>query len=229
MRQPPEKADTGCSSSCILNPSPSSKASARGRAVYASASARAGMKLADPCRWTRRGSMQARSRDSGDATSPSITYSTAGRSSAGVSCATCAMRQWRGSSASPLSACSSPRSSANRLDLPEPLAPMRPMRSPAWTVSSAPSRSGFAPRREAELRKTDHGRSRKSPRFYPRGLEHALHQLVGQPGGEPGEEDDEQQHAEVADEERNRALDHLGQRDLGGAAHREQVQARPAA
>src|SRR3954471_24933590 len=80
------------------------------------------------------------------AVSPSIAYSTAGRSSAGVSCATCATRQCAGSSTSPLSACSSPRKSANRLDFPEPLAPIRPMRSPAYTVSSAPSTSGFAPR-----------------------------------------------------------------------------------
>src|SRR5205085_11898316 len=57
------------------------------------------------------------------------------------------MRQCAGSSTSPLSACSSPRSNANRLDLPEPLAPMRPMRSPGWIVRSACSRSALAPRR----------------------------------------------------------------------------------
>src|SRR4051812_37746115 len=56
------------------------------------------------------------------------------------------MRQCAGSSTSPLSACSSSRSIANRLDLPEPFAPITPTCSPACTVSSAPSMSGLAPR-----------------------------------------------------------------------------------
>src|SRR5437879_1978663 len=56
------------------------------------------------------------------------------------------MRQCEGKSTSPLSVCSSPRSSANRLVLPEPLAPISPMRSPGLRLRSAPSKSGFAPR-----------------------------------------------------------------------------------
>src|SRR5205814_10142204 len=56
------------------------------------------------------------------------------------------MRQCAGSSTSPLSACSSTRKSEKRLDFPEPLAPIRPTRSPWWRVRSALSRRTFAPR-----------------------------------------------------------------------------------
>src|SRR5262249_36667354 len=57
------------------------------------------------------------------------------------------MRHCFGKSTSPLSACSSSRSSANRLDLPDPFAPIRPMRSPGLSETSAPSSSVFVPRR----------------------------------------------------------------------------------
>ena len=89
-------------------------------------------------------------------TSPSIAYSTAGRSSAGVSCATCATRQCAGKSTSPLSACSSPRSSANRLDLPEPLAPIRPTCSPGLSATSAPSSSDLGAAAEGDVGEADH-------------------------------------------------------------------------
>ena len=52
----------------------------------------------------------------------------------------------RGNPTSPWSACSSPRSSANRLDLPEPLAPIRPILSPGLSETSALSSSTFVPR-----------------------------------------------------------------------------------
>ena len=55
--------------------------------------------------------------------SPSCTNSIAGVSTAGVSCATCAIVHFAGMSTSPASWCSSPVSSANRLDLPEPFGP----------------------------------------------------------------------------------------------------------
>ena len=64
--------------------------------------------------------------------SPSSTYSIAARLSAGVSWSTCAITQSRGRRNSPVSACSSSRISANRLDFPEPLAPVTPTFCPGW-------------------------------------------------------------------------------------------------
>ena len=51
-----------------------------------------------------------------------------------------------GRKTSPPSACSSPRSTANRLDLPEPLAPMSPVFSPGFSVNVAASKRGLMPR-----------------------------------------------------------------------------------
>jgi hypothetical protein len=65
--------------------------------------------------------------------SPSRTKSMALSGRAGVSWATRAICQRGGSSTSPASACSSLASSANRLDLPLPLAPTTPTRHPAWS------------------------------------------------------------------------------------------------
>ena len=66
------------------------------------------------------------------------------------------MRQCAGNSTSPLSACSSPRSSANRLVLPEPLAPIRPsaVAGVEGEVGAFEQRLGAAP--EGELGESDH-------------------------------------------------------------------------
>ncbi len=58
--------------------------------------------------------------------SPSSTKSIAAAATDGVSCATCAIVQAAGSSTLPASGRSSPRISANRLDLPQPLGPISP-------------------------------------------------------------------------------------------------------
>ena len=58
-----------------------------------------------------------------------------------------------GKSTSPLSACSSPRSSAKGSILPEPFAPIRPTRSPGLRAASAPSSRSFAPRRSDTFEK----------------------------------------------------------------------------
>src|SRR5262245_24287657 len=70
------------------------------------------------------------------------------------------MRQRPGKSTSPLSACNSPRSSANRLDLPEPFGPIRPILSPGLRETSAPSSNTFVPRRSVTSERRimgDHG------------------------------------------------------------------------
>src|SRR5450830_60453 len=56
------------------------------------------------------------------------------------------MRHLAGKSISPWSACNSPRSMPNRLDLPAPLAPIRPILSPGLRVRSTDSSSGLVPR-----------------------------------------------------------------------------------
>ena len=78
--------------------------------------------------------------------SPSIAYSIAGRSSAGVSCATWEIRHADGKSISPPSTCNSPIRRAKRLVLPAPFGPTRPIFSPGFKVASAFSNSGFVPR-----------------------------------------------------------------------------------
>ena len=94
MRQPPEKLDTGRSSSSWANPSPVSSRSARGAhrvGVRVRQLAR-GARRSPGRRASRQGALRARA----ECVSPSIAYSTAARSSAGVSCATCARRQCGG-------------------------------------------------------------------------------------------------------------------------------------
>src|SRR6267143_1111463 len=146
MRQPPEKLATGSSISPAAKPRPVRRRSARERAVYRPASASAA--CSSPISAPRSSASAAASLASSErkAPSPSMAYSTAGRSSASASCATCATRHCAGKSSSPLSVCSSPRSRANRLDLPEPFAPMRPMRSPGLSATSAPSSRSLVPR-----------------------------------------------------------------------------------
>src|SRR4051812_42121487 len=63
------------------------------------------------------------------------------------------MRHLAGKSISPWSACSSLRSMANRLDLPAPLAPIRPILSPGFRVRSTDSSSGLVPRMRLTLMK----------------------------------------------------------------------------
>src|SRR5947209_17327049 len=84
------------------------------------------------------------------------------------------MRHCGGKSTSPLSACSSPRSRPNRLDLPEPFAPIRPTRSPGLIDASAPSSSGLTPRTSVRLEKRIKASLAKSPRFYSAGRRLAL-------------------------------------------------------
>src|SRR5882672_12917575 len=147
MRQPPEKLATGSATCSRENPSPWSSCSARGRTVYTPASPRAA--CSSPMRWPSSACSASASSASSrrSVVSPSMAYSSAGRSSAGVSCATYATRHCLGKSTSPLSECSSSRSKAKRLVLPEPFAPIRPMRSPGLSATSAPSSSTLVPRR----------------------------------------------------------------------------------
>ncbi len=54
--------------------------------------------------------------------------------------------------------CSSPRSSANRLDLPVPLAPIRPILSPGFRTTSARFEQDLGAADERELGEANHGR-----------------------------------------------------------------------
>src|SRR5690606_32107755 len=74
-------------------------------------------------------------------------------SSAGVSCATLAIRSLAGTSIAPWSDSSSPRTAANREDLPVPLRPTTPTRQPGYRVASTPERSSRSPRRRAKSRR----------------------------------------------------------------------------
>src|SRR5207248_10477752 len=74
------------------------------------------------------------------------TYSIAGDCTFGVSCSTCTTVHLGGSSMTPASGASSPRIAAKRLDLPQPLAPIRPALCPAGSATLARSRSFFMPR-----------------------------------------------------------------------------------
>ena len=91
---------------------------------------------------------------------PSSTNSSAGVATAGVSCATWAIVQAAGSSTSPASAWSSPRRSANKLDLPQPFGPTSPALCPACTVRLAPSSRRIAPRASVRFEMRIKGRSR---------------------------------------------------------------------
>src|SRR5882762_6869605 len=84
--------------------------------------------------------------------SPSNTNSIAARLLAATSCSTWAIFKFGGRSMSPRSAVSSPRIAANRLDLPQPLAPVIPTLSPRNTVKSTCSNSGSGPRRRVRSR-----------------------------------------------------------------------------
>src|SRR5512135_258988 len=66
-----------------------------------------------------------------------------------MSCATCAMRATAGVSSVPASIDRSPRIAANSDDLPLPLAPTRPMRSPGGAISETFAYSVRAPRARA--------------------------------------------------------------------------------
>lgn len=70
------------------------------------------------------------------------------RSESGVSCSTSVIRVSRGNVTLPWSASSRPAITANRLDLPEPLAPVRPIRWPGNTSSSTFSNNRRLPRRK---------------------------------------------------------------------------------
>ena len=83
--------------------------------------------------------------------SPAMTKSVADSLVSGMSCATCARRQCAGNEKSPASSCSMPFSSANRLDLPAPLRPTRPIFSPGLSDTDALSSSTFAPRRNVRF------------------------------------------------------------------------------
>ena len=72
--------------------------------------------------------------------SASSTVSSRLTSVPGASCATAPTRQARGQLTSPSSGCSWPRITLNRVDLPAPLRPTRPMRRPAGRLAVAPYR-----------------------------------------------------------------------------------------
>src|SRR5690349_6762157 len=90
------------------------------------------------------------------------------------------MRQRCGKSIEPWSGCSSLRSIANRLDLPAPFAPIRPILSPGLRVRSASSSSGLVPR----MRLTLINRIILLRQLL-RGQEE--HRIVADAGGEPGQ------------------------------------------
>ena len=69
--------------------------------------------------------------------SAASTMSTSGSAVAGASCATCPMRQLRGSETDPDSGASSPETIRKSVDLPAPLRPTSPALVPAGSVSEA--------------------------------------------------------------------------------------------
>src|SRR5579871_6134780 len=79
--------------------------------------------------------------------SPSSTNSIAAASLASISCETWAISRLAGISNVPRSTCNSPRTSASRLDLPLPLAPVMPTFSPRNSPKVASSNNTRAPRR----------------------------------------------------------------------------------
>jgi len=85
-------------------------------------------------------------------TSPSSTYSIAGRSLDSTSCSTRETSHAEGTSTSPASTCSSPQSNAKNEVLPQPFEPTTPSFWPAWTMRSASWSSSFWPRLRAACR-----------------------------------------------------------------------------
>ena len=99
-------------------------------------------------------------------------------SAAGVSCATWAICQFGGIEKSPPSACSSPRSTANSVDLPAPFAPTRPAFSPGLRVNVVLSKSGLVPRARLNWLKRITKRPAEENRYF---------RLPGPtPGAQPG-------------------------------------------
>ena len=153
MRQPPEKVLTGASSWSALKPRPSSRAWALARAskALASCSAACASAICKPSACAS--ACTSRARALSRVWSPSSTKSVAGWSVSGSCCETSDRRQPGGMPRSPASACRRPASSANRLDLPAPLAPIRPTRSAGCRVQLAPSSTALLPRRSVMLRR----------------------------------------------------------------------------
>ena len=79
--------------------------------------------------------------------SPCTTKSVADSCVSGMFCATWAMRQDLGMLKSPPSSCRVPLNKANSVDLPAPLRPTRPTRSPGLMVTEALSSRTLALRR----------------------------------------------------------------------------------
>src|SRR3984885_10700738 len=119
--------------------------------------------------------------------SPSSTNSMAARGLAATSCSTWAIFNAAGRSMSPLSACNSPSMAANRLDLPEPLAPVSPTLSPRKTVNSACSKSGSGPRRRVRSRADNTGVGLRGQPHRPRTHGRAQRRVMGRAAGLAGE------------------------------------------
>ena len=130
MRQPPEKLDTGASSSALLKPRPSSIACARGRASKPPASLIEAWACAIASPSSAASARSSSASASASAVSPARTKSVAPSSVSGISWATSATRQRAGSDTSPASACSLPAKSEKSDDLPAPFRPTRPTFSP---------------------------------------------------------------------------------------------------
>jgi len=153
MRQPPEKLFTGRSSCVTSKPKPSSSAWARACASWLPASRQALCASASARPSPLASAVASAARAAASRVSPSMTKAVASCSVSGMSWATAALRQWRGSCSSPLSSCRWPCSSANRLDLPAPLRPTRPIFSPGLSTALAPSSTTLGPRRSVIWRR----------------------------------------------------------------------------
>mmetsp|Transcript_10609 Transcript_10609/g.43387 ORF Transcript_10609/g.43387 Transcript_10609/m.43387 type:complete len:215 (-) Transcript_10609:2782-3426(-) len=163
MRQPPEKLLTGASSCSVLKPRPMSSAWARERASKAPASASAAWASAMAWPSLAFSASSSATRAATSVVSPCSTKSVAPSSVSGMFWATSERRQWRGTSTSPRSFDRRPVSSANRLDLPAPLRPTRPIFSPGCSVAEAPSSTTLTPRRSVMSRIVIKANSLSSP------------------------------------------------------------------
>ena len=146
MRQPPEKLLTGRSNSCTWKPSPKIRVWARAWASWAPASCRVAwawaMAMPSPLASAAVNSAWA----SCKRVSPASTKAVALSLVSGICWETCAMRQVGGMDSEPPSSCKLPLSKPNKLDLPAPLRPTKPTRSPGLMVTLAWSNNTLVPR-----------------------------------------------------------------------------------
>jgi hypothetical protein len=149
LRHPPENAVTGRSPSDVANPKPCITVAALATIDPSLSSASAACACASRISSWLASAADSSARAAVSGAWPASTYSIARWPLTSMSCATCAMRSGGGASMEPASRPSSPRIAANSVDLPQPLAPTRPTRSPGRAISETPRYSVRAPRASA--------------------------------------------------------------------------------